>query len=139
MRIDTRYDHSFRVPRPDLSIKLGTPNTCNQCHTDRSPRWATDAVMHWYGDNKFRFHFGEALAAARQGDADAGGLLVRVVKDTNVPAIARATAMEHLAAYLNPDNIQVVQGGLKSGNALLRTASSGPRSSASTCSASGSA
>ena len=33
MVIDERRDHSFRVPRPDLSVELGTPNACNDCHT----------------------------------------------------------------------------------------------------------
>ncbi len=29
MQIQPRLDHSLRVPRPDLSVKLGTPNACN--------------------------------------------------------------------------------------------------------------
>ena len=33
MVIDERRDHSFRVPRPDLSVELGTSNACNNCHT----------------------------------------------------------------------------------------------------------
>ncbi|MGD9290577.1 MAG: multiheme c-type cytochrome, partial [Desulfobacterales bacterium] len=32
MVIDYRADHSFRIPRPDLSVELGTPNACNRCH-----------------------------------------------------------------------------------------------------------
>ena len=38
MVIDERADHSLRVPRPDLSQTLGTPNACSQggCHDDRS-------------------------------------------------------------------------------------------------------
>ena len=32
MDVDPRRDHSFRVPRPDLSVKLGTPNACTRCH-----------------------------------------------------------------------------------------------------------
>ena len=32
MVVDMRHDHSFRIPRPDLSAKLGTPNACNDCH-----------------------------------------------------------------------------------------------------------
>jgi Flp pilus assembly protein TadD len=32
MAVDPRRDHSFRVPRPDLSVKLGTPNACTGCH-----------------------------------------------------------------------------------------------------------
>ncbi|TWU47412.1 Tetratricopeptide repeat protein [Rubripirellula tenax] len=32
MEVDARRDHSIRVPRPDLSVKLGTPNACSHCH-----------------------------------------------------------------------------------------------------------
>jgi len=36
MAIDPRRDHSMKIPRPDLSIRLGTPNTCTRCHLDRA-------------------------------------------------------------------------------------------------------
>lgn len=32
MAVDARRDHSLRIPRPDLSVKLGTPNACTGCH-----------------------------------------------------------------------------------------------------------
>jgi tetratricopeptide (TPR) repeat protein len=32
MDVDQRRDHSLRVPRPDLSVQLGTPNACSGCH-----------------------------------------------------------------------------------------------------------
>ncbi len=32
MAVDARHDHSLRVPRPDLSLKLQTPNACTGCH-----------------------------------------------------------------------------------------------------------
>ncbi|HZL90428.1 MAG TPA: tetratricopeptide repeat protein [Pirellulaceae bacterium] len=32
MDVDPRRDHSFRVPRPDLSLKFGSPNACTGCH-----------------------------------------------------------------------------------------------------------
>ena len=35
MVVDPRHDHSLRVPRPDLSLSLATPNVCNGCHTER--------------------------------------------------------------------------------------------------------
>ena len=34
MAIDPRRDHSFRVPRPDLSTDYGVPNACSACHID---------------------------------------------------------------------------------------------------------
>ncbi|MHC2066033.1 ammonia-forming cytochrome c nitrite reductase subunit c552 [Bremerella sp. T1] len=36
MDVDPRRDHSIRIPRPDLSVNLGTPNACTQCHLDRA-------------------------------------------------------------------------------------------------------
>ncbi len=32
MAVDARRDHSLRIPRPDLSTSLGTPNACTGCH-----------------------------------------------------------------------------------------------------------
>ena len=32
MAVDSRRDHSLRIPRPDLSVELGTPNACSRCH-----------------------------------------------------------------------------------------------------------
>jgi Flp pilus assembly protein TadD/ssDNA-binding Zn-finger/Zn-ribbon topoisomerase 1 len=34
MVVDPRRDHSLRVPRPDLSVRLGTPNACTGCHIE---------------------------------------------------------------------------------------------------------
>jgi Tfp pilus assembly protein PilF len=36
MMCDPRRDHSFRVPRPDLSVSFGTPNACTGCHIDEN-------------------------------------------------------------------------------------------------------
>ncbi len=36
MMVDARRDHSFRVPRPDMSLTYGTPNACTGCHLDES-------------------------------------------------------------------------------------------------------
>lgn len=39
MVVDQRHDHGFRVPRPDLSAKIGTPNACNDCHETPAYQW----------------------------------------------------------------------------------------------------
>ena len=39
-----RSDHSFRPPMPEATIRFGSPNACNQCHTDKSPEWANQIV-----------------------------------------------------------------------------------------------
>ena len=99
MVVDTRRDHSFRVPRPDLSVKIGTPNACNSCHKNKSPQWAADVVAKWYGANSRRgLHYGEIIAAARSGKAEAESQLAGLVQDVNMPAIVRATALELLSS-----------------------------------------
>ena len=52
MVIDKRHDHSFRVPRPDLSTKLGTNNACTDCHKHKSSDWAAAAIAGWFGPDR---------------------------------------------------------------------------------------
>lgn len=97
MVVDLRRDHSFRIPRPDLSVKIGTPNACNSCHKDKSAQWAADMVAKWYGPNRRKeLHYGEIIAAGRSGKPEAESQLVGLVRDANMPAIVRATALELL-------------------------------------------
>ncbi len=100
MGVDARLDHSIRVPRPDLSIKLGTPNACNQCHDDQTYQWAEDAVAKWYGpDRRNEPHYGETLHAGRTGTPDANQALTILAGDSDKPVIARATALSLLRNY----------------------------------------
>jgi Tfp pilus assembly protein PilF len=97
MVVHRRHDHSFRVPRPDLSVALGTPNTCTDCHKDRSTQWAADAVVKWYGPTRTRGpRYARAFFAGRQRMAGADRLLVDVIADRSFPAIVRATALSLL-------------------------------------------
>ncbi|MFZ1574583.1 MAG: tetratricopeptide repeat protein, partial [Chromatiaceae bacterium] len=97
MVVDERADHSLRVPRPDLSLKLGTPNACNGCHTNQDAAWAATAVETWYPDPQYRGpHFGEALYAADHHAPDATQRLLALAGDPTRPAIARASALDRL-------------------------------------------
>ncbi len=93
MVVHTRHDHSFRVPRPDLSVAIGTPNACTQCHRDRSDRWAADAAKKWWGDRSPKEPpYGEIIQAGREGSVGAGAALAALAADPARPAIRRATA-----------------------------------------------
>ncbi len=100
MRIDPRHDHSFRIPRPDLSLKFNAPNACNQCHTDKDAVWATDAMNQWYGNKNWQQpHFGDVFALGRIGDINAHNDLIKLSSDKKQADIVRATALELLQAY----------------------------------------
>jgi predicted CXXCH cytochrome family protein len=99
MQIQARPDHSLRVPRPDLSVKIGTPNACTACHADKPALWAADQVARWYGPKRRQeAHFGEAFAAARAGQPQAHEALAKLAVDAALPAIVRASALAALRA-----------------------------------------
>jgi len=121
MRVDARRDHSIRVPRPDLSTALGTRNACNDCHTDRTPVWAAQAVERWYGPERRREpQFGAALHAARSGATGADAALAALIRDPTQPAIARATALAELGAWLTPATLPALSEGLRDADPLVR-------------------
>lgn len=134
MAVDARHDHSLRVPRPDLSLKLDTPNACTGCHLkpenvaeDKRPKlklyqdwmaaaragdtevrselqraneWCDAACDKWYGDKRRREeHFGEAIAAGQRRLPEASQRLTKLLNKphSEVPAIARATALQTLS------------------------------------------
>ena len=124
MVVDPRHDHSIRIPRPDLSVKFGTPNACNNCHKDRDATWASSKADQWYGSSHVSFQrYTEALHAGRRGEAHAGKILVEQISDIETPSIAIATSMSLLPAYLDKSNLGVLQAGLNNESALVRVAS----------------
>jgi predicted CXXCH cytochrome family protein len=109
MVVDGRRDHSFRVPRPDLTQVLGVPNACNSCHEDRSAEWAASQVAEWFpGGRGGTFHYGEALHAGRAWTADRHTHLTRVIADAEMPPIVRATAIGLLAAQMDDSDVELV-------------------------------
>jgi predicted CXXCH cytochrome family protein len=121
MVVDPRHDHSFRVPRPDLSNKLGTPNACNDCHSDKDPQWAAVAVESWFGPDRKGFQtYGAAFQASRTDQADAATLLAVVAADRNAPAVARATALAELAPRISPASINIARNGLSDPDPMVR-------------------
>lgn len=119
--IDSRHDHTFRVPRPDLSVTLGTPNACNDCHRDKPAVWAAKAVEAWFGPSRKGLQtYGAAFHAARTDQADAATLLAVLASDANAPAVARATALGELAPYVSARNIGTARNSLADPDPVVR-------------------
>jgi len=121
MIIDKRHDHSIRVPRPDLSVKLGTPNACNGCHADKSAQWAADAIERWHGPVRKGFqNYAEAFHASWTDRSDAAALLAEVAASTTTPAIARASALGELRSRVSPANIDLARKSLGDPDPMVR-------------------
>src|SRR5262249_44356200 len=121
MVVDRRHDHSFRVPRPDLSARIGTPNACNDCHADKSAQWAASPIETGRGANrKGGQKYPEASHSAGTAQADAATLLGVVAADPNAPAFARASALTDLAPYVSPANINLARSALADPDPMVR-------------------
>ena len=124
MVVDPRRDHSFRVPRPDLSVKIGTPNACTDCHKGQDPSWASGKLTEWYGSDRSReFHFGQAIHAARNWLPTAETDLARVAGDPEAAGIVRATAFSLLPGFLGPQTLGLLNNGVRDPDPLVRLAS----------------
>jgi predicted CXXCH cytochrome family protein len=122
MVIDARADHSMRIPRPDLSLELGTPNACTRCHRDKDDRWAADLVQAWYGERPSGQEYGRAIHAGREGLPGAGRQLLGLAADEGQPGIVRATALELARAYPQPAGRMALPRLLQDADPLVRGA-----------------
>lgn len=160
MAVDPRRDHSLRVPRPDLSVSIGTPNACSGCHVKdqlkdlptekteslkeyadwlqqaqdgdqeiagllaKTDQWCDDACETWYGsDRKKPTHFAETISEFRKAQESSDpAILTESIKsmlklanqtDAQTPAIARASALNELAATGTPNAFPVAVSILK--------------------------
>lgn len=119
MVVDGRRDHSFRLPRPDLTIATGSPNACNQCHEDQDANWALTAVQDWFGEQD-RDHYGFAIHAARYGGEGGNERLLDAINNTSYPGIARGTALSLLRAPYSQQVAAVIHSELSSADPFVR-------------------
>ena len=123
MIVHPRHDHSFRIPRPDLTVALGTPNTCNDCHKDKSSRWAAEAVVKWYGPARRQEPLFSAVFVAGRGHLPgAAPDLAGVVNDMSQAGIARATALDRLKEYPGGIALAAFEIGLGDPDPMVRRA-----------------
>ncbi|TAH44824.1 MAG: hypothetical protein EYC67_12365 [Betaproteobacteria bacterium] len=119
MVVHDRRDHAIRIPRPDLTRRIGTPNACQACHADRPADWAEAAIIRHHGARNVAEHYGEILAAARAGQPGSDARLAALIDDGRQPAIVRATAIEQLAAL---DTLPPPASALQDTDPVVRTA-----------------
>tara|TARA_R110002050_G_scaffold195593_2_gene330462 strand:+ start:99 stop:2198 length:2100 start_codon:yes stop_codon:yes gene_type:complete len=118
---DYRKDHSFRIPRPDQSVKYNTSNACNSCHKDKDAKWAESAVIKWYGKER-AYHFSDDLLPGSKLNAQSIIHLENLLTNDSVPTIIKATSLEYLQYLNNPKAFELILQSLKNPEALVRQA-----------------
>jgi len=121
MVVHWRADHSIRIPRPDLTRSIGTPNACASagCHADRPLDWIVRAYDERFGADRAP-HFGTALAAGRAGDPAAAGALASLAGDPVASTLVRATALSLLGRFDGAEAAAALDRALASEEPLLR-------------------
>jgi Tfp pilus assembly protein PilF len=123
MVLDGRRDHSFRIPRPDLAVKLGTPDACTGCHKDKGAAWSAEKARALWGPGlEARPQWGEAIAAGQRWLPRAGEQLMAAADNSAFPGIVRATAVSLLEGFLNPLAATVLDRTVRDPDPLVRRA-----------------
>ena len=123
MGVDSRNDHSFRVPRPDISVEMkNVPNACNLCHKDKEATWAAEAMKKWYGKVPVgKQNFAHALQGLRTNMEGAPKSLYEVLT-SEAPTIAKATVTGYLGNYPSKQTYTTTLQMLRSKDVMTRRA-----------------
>lgn len=93
MKIDARREHSFMVPRPDISKASGSPDVCLSCHTDKSRDWSIATVDGWFPE----LYEQETWHHVQQRPSSG---MVEYLQNPDEPALRRATLLEQQGQWL---------------------------------------
>ncbi len=121
MVVDPRRDHSMRIPRPDLTEETGSPDVCSRCHDDQPLSWSVAWVEEWYGpDRRQEKRYGQVLRKARDGVPEGEEELITMIQTDSVPAIVRATGLNHLRTYPSRAIVAPIRRSLADPSPLVR-------------------
>ena len=122
MGVDRRRDHAFSIPRPDVALAIGAPDTCTACHAGQSQGWAAAQLAEWHGPPRGGPHPALAIHAGRETARGADQALARLALDRAHSAILRATALSLLPSPPTRATGAAVGGTLLDPEPLVRAA-----------------
>ncbi|NOH31904.1 multiheme c-type cytochrome [Vibrio chagasii] len=122
MEVDPRRDHSWHVPRPDISQHIKTPNVCTSCHEDKTDQWADKQIGQWFPDSKYRNqqHFAVAFYADSIGHRGAEDALAYSAQDSSLSNIIRASSLERLSGNTGKNTLISLARAVKHDDEMIR-------------------
>lgn len=118
-----RSDHSFRPPMPEATIKFGSPNACNQCHTDKSPEWANKIVKARKNGNyqEETLKWAQLIKEARDGEWKNIDKIFDYIKNPETEEVVANSMIRLLANYDNNSKAEVLLAALNNKSELVRS------------------
>lgn len=120
----TMRDHSISLPTPENTVAFAIPNACTECHRDRRPQWAVEAMQAWWPQGR-RMKFvarARAFTAARAADPAAVAPLLRLAADADQGPFIQATAIGYLRSYRDPAVAPALQRAARDAHPVVRGA-----------------
>ncbi|MCP4430369.1 MAG: tetratricopeptide repeat protein [Gammaproteobacteria bacterium] len=124
MQVDERRDHSFTIPRPDLSLTLDVPNVCTQCHKGEQGKdnaWAGKQLSEWDAKPDDE-HWAHLNYRAQAGDLLVTRPLTTAVEQNVLPALIRASLLDQLSIMPSRVSVETAQKSLHDSSPLVRRA-----------------
>ena len=136
MQVDPRRDHKFGVPRPDLSLALGVPNACTDCHQqgkglnenqknkngeEKDNTWALQSLTEWgvkFNDK----HWSYLNHRIQQGDILATRPLTEAVLKGGLPDVITAGLLQQLETMPSRVSAETAGKSLEHNSSLVRKA-----------------
>lgn len=124
MQVDERRDHSFTIPKPELSLELGVPNACTTCHKNEKQKdneWASKTLSEW-GIKVNKNHWSKLNFRTQLADILVTRPLTQAVREDGLPEIVRASLLQNLSSMPSRVSTETAQQLLQNDNPLLRRA-----------------
>jgi len=127
MGIDSRRDHRWHIPRPDVASSLGSPDTCLSCHEDKDSQWSDNAVKSWRANAANTTSeeevkaFAPVFSAIDRGYLQAADALSHVAQNAQHAPIIRASALERMDRVINNNTVIAIARGLDHPDEHIRT------------------
>lgn len=127
MQVDPRRDHSFKIPRPDLTLSTGAPNACNRCHTDEDANWSVEQLKTWqpaHPKNSQSDDLNQQVASVFH-QVDNGALtdskkLAQIAQNASYPDIVRASALERMENFADSSAADAIAQAVQDSEPLKR-------------------
>ena len=119
-----RSDHSMLPPAPAATIAFKSPNACNLCHKDKSPRWADEWVRKWRKRDYQAsvLHRAGLIDAARKRDWKKLPEMLDYVTSKDRDEIFATSLLRLVPASGDPRVVPVLLKAIKDPSPLMRSA-----------------
>ncbi len=119
-----RSDHSFRPPMPEASIKFGSPNACNNCHTDKTAEWANAVVKkRKHGNYQYKtLEWTQLLNEARNNNWTNLDKMVDIIDSSQLNEVVIASFIRTLANCKNDKKWASIIYAISNKSVLVRAA-----------------